>query len=87
MVSQIKIALVLRELRKFIDLKSELDMAAAARGPDYCGSCYGGLPPESGCCQTCEEVRQAYLNRGWSFSNPDTIDQVCQLTRTYPLRT
>jgi len=57
------------------DLKSELDMAAAARGPDYCGSCYGGIEPEGGCCQTCEDVRQAYLNRGWSFSNPQTIDQ------------
>lgn len=57
------------------DLKSELDMAAAARGPDYCGSCYGGVEPENGCCQTCEEVRQSYLNRGWSFSNPDSIEQ------------
>jgi len=50
-------------------------MAASARGPDYCGSCYGGVEPENGCCNTCEEVRQAYLNRGWSFGNPDSIDQ------------
>lgn len=66
-----------------LDLKSELDMAAAARGPDYCGSCYGGIEPEGGCCQTCEDVRQAYLNRGWSFSNPQTIDQVCQRPRIH----
>ncbi|KAG8895448.1 hypothetical protein FRB99_000599 [Tulasnella sp. 403] len=24
---------------------------------------------------TCEDVRQSYLNRGWSFSNPDAIEQ------------
>ncbi|KAF8322629.1 Sec1-domain-containing protein [Clavulina sp. PMI_390] len=57
------------------ELKSDLDKAASARGPNYCGSCYGGMEPEGGCCQTCEDVRQAYLNRGWSFSNPDSIEQ------------
>ena len=25
--------------------------------PNYCGSCYGGVAPESGCCNTCDEVR------------------------------
>jgi hypothetical protein len=58
------------------ELKSEVDMAARARGDNYCGSCYGGIEPENGCCNTCEDVRQAYLNRGWSFNNPDAIDQV-----------
>ncbi|KIO19312.1 hypothetical protein M407DRAFT_246194 [Tulasnella calospora MUT 4182] len=56
-------------------LKGELDRLAAQRTEGYCGSCYGGLPPDSGCCQSCEDVRQAYLNRGWSFSNPDAIEQ------------
>ncbi|KAF8586305.1 endoplasmic reticulum-derived transport vesicle ERV46 [Ramaria rubella] len=56
-------------------LGSDLDKAVAGRGADYCGSCYGGTVPASGCCNTCEEVRQAYVNRGWSFSNPDAIDQ------------
>ncbi|KIJ54243.1 hypothetical protein M422DRAFT_241494 [Sphaerobolus stellatus SS14] len=56
-------------------LGSDLDKAVAGRGENYCGSCYGGTEPASGCCNTCEEVRQAYVNRGWSFSNPDAIDQ------------
>ncbi|KAF9515309.1 hypothetical protein BS47DRAFT_1372023 [Hydnum rufescens UP504] len=56
-------------------LKSELDMTVSTRGPDYCGSCYGGIEPPTGCCNTCEEVRQSYLNRGWSFGNPDAIEQ------------
>ncbi|KAF5367806.1 hypothetical protein D9757_009614 [Collybiopsis confluens] len=42
---------------------------------DYCGSCYGGKEPESGCCNTCEEVRSAYIKKGWSFTNPDAIEQ------------
>lgn len=46
-----------------------------------CGSCYGGSPPASGCCNTCEEVREAYVRRGWSFVNPDSIEQVDCETR------
>lgn len=57
-------------------LGSDLDKAVANRDPNYCGSCYGGIVPATGCCNTCEEVRQAYVNRGWSFSNPDAVEQV-----------
>ncbi|KAJ7644229.1 Sec1-like protein [Roridomyces roridus] len=57
------------------ELKNELDKANGERDPSYCGSCYGGLEPENGCCNTCEEVRAAYVNRGWSFANPDAIEQ------------
>jgi len=57
------------------ELKSELEKVAKQRGEGYCGSCYGGVEPENGCCNTCEDVRQAYLNRGWSFANPDAIEQ------------
>jgi hypothetical protein len=28
-----------------------------------------------GCCNSCEAVRQAYLNKGWAFADPDAIDQ------------
>ncbi|KAI4525230.1 DUF1692-domain-containing protein [Schizophyllum commune Tattone D] len=57
------------------ELRNEIDKQNEQRGADYCGSCYGGLPPASGCCNTCEEVRTAYVNRGWSFNNPDSIEQ------------
>jgi len=56
-------------------LQNELDKMNNARADGYCGSCYGGTPPESGCCNSCDEVRQAYVNKGWSFGNPDSIDQ------------
>ncbi|CAD6576591.1 MAG: hypothetical protein CYPHOPRED_006042 [Cyphobasidiales sp. Tagirdzhanova-0007] len=60
------------------ELQGELERVAKVRGADYCGSCYGGTPPESGCCNTCEEVREAYVRRGWSFTNPDGIEQCVQ---------
>ncbi|PWN88280.1 DUF1692-domain-containing protein [Acaromyces ingoldii] len=56
-------------------LRGEANRLANTHGKDYCGSCYGGEPPESGCCNTCDEVREAYVRRGWSFSDPDHIDQ------------
>ncbi len=45
-------------------------------GSGYCGDCYGGEPAEgSRCCNTCDEVRDAYVRKGWSFGNPDGIEQ------------
>lgn len=61
------------------ELKNDIEKMESSKDPSYCGSCYGGLEPESGCCNTCEEVRTAYVNRGWSFSNPDAIEQVRRL--------
>ena len=57
-------------------LQNDLDKINSQRENGYCGSCYGGVEPPSGCCNTCEEVRQAYVNRGWSFNRPDSIEQV-----------
>ncbi|KAH7331842.1 hypothetical protein KP509_20G053000 [Ceratopteris richardii] len=41
----------------------------------YCGSCYGADQSEHDCCNTCEEVREAYRRKGWGVTNPDLIDQ------------
>lgn len=61
---------------------SEADRAAAAKPPEegkdgkpYCGDCYGGVVPDSGCCNTCDDVHQAYIKRGWGFTDPDSIEQ------------
>ncbi|XP_008053667.1 endoplasmic reticulum-Golgi intermediate compartment protein 3 isoform X3 [Carlito syrichta] len=45
--------------------------------PDRCESCYGAESEDIKCCNTCEDVREAYRRRGWAFKNPDTIEQ-CQ---------
>ena len=42
---------------------------------DYCGSCYKEDKPASGCCNTCEEVKAAYIRSKWSFSNPENMEQ------------
>lgn len=58
------------------DPRNDIDRLNEQRGSNYCGSCYGGLTNNpSGCCNTCDEVRQAYINRGWSFNSPDDISQ------------
>ncbi|KAG8730834.1 hypothetical protein FRC11_005682 [Ceratobasidium sp. 423] len=56
-------------------IQSDVEHTLASRPRGYCGSCYGGDEPEGGCCQTCESVRQAYLSKGWSFDDPNFIEQ------------
>lgn len=79
------------ETEKQEQLKGEVARAASGKDPNYCGSCYGGTPAESGsvgsqldirrdtdprsCCNTCDEVKEAYTRKGWSFSNPNGIEQ------------
>lgn len=38
-------------------------------------SCYGAETTESPCCSSCEEVREAYRNKGWSINDPSQITQ------------
>lgn len=58
------------------ELRNDIDKLNEQRQNGYCGSCYGGVAPEGGCCNSCEDVRQAYVNRGWSFNRPESIEQV-----------
>lgn len=60
------------------ELRNDIDKLNEQRSGGYCGSCYGGVAPDSGCCNTCEDVRLAYVNRGWSFSQPEAIEQCVQ---------
>lgn len=41
----------------------------------YCGSCFGAQQSDEDCCNSCEEVREAYRRKGWALTNPDLIDQ------------
>ncbi|KAJ8477825.1 hypothetical protein OPV22_021552 [Ensete ventricosum] len=41
----------------------------------YCGSCYGAEVSDEDCCNSCEEVREAYRKKGWGLSDPEIIDQ------------
>ncbi|EMD40076.1 hypothetical protein CERSUDRAFT_132878 [Gelatoporia subvermispora B] len=57
------------------ELRNDIDKLNEQRQGGYCGSCYGGVEPAGGCCNSCEDVRQAYVNRGWSFNRPEGIEQ------------
>ncbi|XP_043723495.1 endoplasmic reticulum-Golgi intermediate compartment protein 3-like [Telopea speciosissima] len=41
----------------------------------YCGSCFGAEAADDDCCNSCEEVREAYRKKGWALTNTDLIDQ------------
>lgn len=34
------------------------------------------LQTDDECCNSCEEVREAYRKKGWAMTNTDLIDQV-----------
>ncbi|EEP81803.1 conserved hypothetical protein [Uncinocarpus reesii 1704] len=55
------------------------DEVAVHLDPEYCGSCYDGVPPpnaqKQGCCNTCDEVREAYASRGWAFGRGEGVAQ------------
>ncbi|KAI0304470.1 Sec1 family-domain-containing protein [Multifurca ochricompacta] len=57
------------------ELRNDIDKLNEQRTSNYCGSCYGGDPPESGCCNSCDAVRESYVQKGWSFGNPGAIEQ------------
>lgn len=53
--------------------------SASHLDPDYCGSCYSAPPPpnasKEGCCNTCDDVREAYATKGWAFGRGEGVDQ------------
>ncbi|KAK6379710.1 ER-derived vesicles protein erv46 [Exophiala oligosperma] len=53
--------------------------AATHLDPDYCGSCYSApAPPNAkkpGCCNTCDEVREAYAANSWAFGRGEGVEQ------------
>ncbi|KAI8983926.1 endoplasmic reticulum vesicle transporter-domain-containing protein [Mycotypha africana] len=52
------------------------DASKAFKPSTECGSCYGATPlREDGCCNTCQEVREAYIKQGWGLVKAEKIDQ------------
>lgn len=47
--------------------------------PEYCGDCYGAQAPanaiKKGCCNTCDEVREAYAQAAWAFGRGENVEQ------------
>jgi hypothetical protein len=61
------------------DFLRHVDDAATHLDPDYCGECYGAPAPSNakkpGCCNTCEEVRDAYAGKSWAFQRGENVEQ------------
>eukprot|EP00898_Chlorokybus_atmophyticus_P008283 jgi/Chlat1/8456/Chrsp80S07865 len=46
-----------------------------AHNDTHCGSCYGSEEKPNQCCNTCDEVREAYRKKGWAFNTGEGIEQ------------
>lgn len=44
----------------------------------YCGSCYGADAHPNQCCNSCDEVRRAYADKGWDVASVTTTAEQCQ---------
>lgn len=42
---------------------------------EKCGSCYGAESADRTCCNSCSDVRSAYLAKGWGMPSPSSIKQ------------
>lgn len=66
-----------------IDIKAlslhDDDESAKHLDPTYCGECYGATAPsnaiKAGCCNTCDEVREAYAQASWAFGRGEGVEQ------------
>lgn len=52
-----------------VDIKEHLEQ------PTTCGDCYGAETEQHPCCNTCDEVKDAYRRKGWAFQDVVRIKQ------------
>ncbi|KAF2635317.1 endoplasmic reticulum-golgi intermediate compartment protein 3 [Massarina eburnea CBS 473.64] len=61
---------------KSLDLHAD---EASHLDPNYCGECFGAPSPphavKPGCCNTCDDVRDAYASISWSFGRGEGVEQ------------
>eukprot|EP01028_Stygiella_incarcerata_P008076 TRINITY_DN341_c0_g1_i2.p1 TRINITY_DN341_c0_g1~~TRINITY_DN341_c0_g1_i2.p1 ORF type:complete len:390 (+),score=75.64 TRINITY_DN341_c0_g1_i2:129-1298(+) len=65
-----------------VNVDKEYERLTKALGPrpvDYCGDCFGagttGADGKPLCCNTCDELRQAYHKKGWAFTPTSDMEQ------------
>ena len=63
------------KLKAIEEGRPDLTLETAKKTGEKCGSCYGAGDGDQ-CCFTCDEVRELYRKRGWSF-DPSSVEQ-CQ---------
>lgn len=50
----------------------------------YCGQCYGAETPEKPCCNTCDDLRRVYEERGWSMAHIMKTAEQCLRENSNP---
>jgi len=45
------------------------------KAPDYCGSCFGAEEIPGQCCNSCDDVKNAYRKKGWSVTTIGDVEQ------------
>lgn len=63
-------------LEKNLGNEAVLSLSHSTR-KQRCFSCYGALPDEDSCCNTCQSLRTAFRQKGWQFPE-DHIPEQCQ---------
>ncbi|KAJ8958912.1 hypothetical protein NQ318_019681 [Aromia moschata] len=61
--------------REDITIKTKNETEDSPKNKTECGSCYGAALDPNRCCNTCEEVREAYRERRWAIDNLENITQ------------
>ncbi|KAI0242257.1 ER-derived vesicles protein erv46 [Massospora cicadina] len=54
--------------------KKVKELLEKAKQPGYCGSCYGARPAGK-CCNSCDDVKKAYIDKSWDIDQADHIEQ------------
>lgn len=54
---------------------SDAEKLEHANRKDRCGSCYGAHVDEDDCCNSCDDVKNAFAKKGWSLPSSYTIEQ------------
>lgn len=65
--------------RQKLDLEEEIK----AVPEHYCGSCYGAQSAGRECCNTCEDVKSAYLDKGWNAAGVMASAEQCKNAPTH----
>lgn len=74
--------------REDITIRSKSNSSeTAVANKTECGSCYGAAIDPKRCCNTCEEVREAYRERKWALDHLENITQCKEEKFTERLKT
>lgn len=67
-----------------IEEKNETKAEPTPLPADYCGSCYGAEKYEGHCCNTCDDIRTAYGEKGWDTGDVIRSAEQCAREKANP---